>query len=226
MTMFNLGINKIKNIVIVILSAIVIYSVIRVTGYNRIIQNNNNIIEYLEIERGELSSEVNSLYVKLDSIIDNNNKQFNKLKLENHYLQSKLTNLENEMINIPSDSSYNYLMHRYIPTQDSLPYGFAPNQIKAIHFDVISFDYTKLLNSNLDSTVNVLSILSNTNKIKFEACVDQNSLLLQQNSIMSKEIESLKINNNNFIKQIKKERIRSTVFGIGATALVTYLIIK
>jgi len=224
--MFNLGINKIKNIVIVILSAIVIYSVIRVTGYNRIIQNNNNIIEYLEIERGELSSEVNSLYVKLDSIIDNNNKQFNKLKLENHYLQSKLTNLENEMINIPSDSSYNYLMHRYIPTQDSLPYGFAPNQIKAIHFDVISFDYTKLLNSNLDSTVNVLSILSNTNKIKFEACVDQNSLLLQQNSIMSKEIESLKINNNNFIKQIKKERIRSTVFGIGATALVTYLIIK
>lgn len=231
-------INKdlIKNITIGVLVAVAAVSTVLVINYNRVINNNGSIMEYMENERLELQNQYDSLqvaynnkdkeYIKLDSIIDNRNKQLAALKLENNHLQLKLADLENEMANVSSDSSYNYLMHRYIPTQDSLKYGFAPNQVKSIHFDVLAFDYTKLLNSNLDSTINVLTVLSNTNLAKFETCSDQNSILIQQKGVMSKQIESLEAINENYTKQIRRQRTKSTAFGLGALGLVSYIVFR
>jgi len=230
------NVSKLKTLVIVILSAALAFSVVRIVGYNRIIQNTNSILDYIELQNDNLNKDIADLqskymvkekeYAKLDSLLDNKNKQLDRLKLENRDLQLKLANLENVMANIPSDSSYNYLMHRYIPTQDSLPYGFAPNQVKAIHYDVIAYDYTKVLNSNVDSLNRVLNSLYKTSTLKFKTCADQNSILLEQQSLQNEKIANLEATNNIYKKQIKKELVKSSAFGIGVAGVLTYIVVK
>ena len=231
-----IAISTLKNAAMILLLSFAVFSVVRFTGYNKILNNNNGIMDYLDNQNILLSVKLDSLqklylekelsYIKLDSIIDNRNKQLNKLKLENRDLQLKLANLENEMANISSDSSYNYLMHRYIPTQDSLQYGFAPNQVKSIHFDVLSFDYTKLINQNLEYRNSILTDLYYTATYKFDVCKDQKYMLLDQADLLSTKIKSLETMNNTYKKSIKNQKLKAGVFGVGALGILTYMIVN
>jgi hypothetical protein len=231
-----IAINTLKNAAMILLLSFAVFSVVRFTGYNKILNNNNSIMDYLDNQNTLLSVKIDSLqklylekelsYIKLDSILDNRNKQLNKLKLENRDLQLKLANLENEMANISSDSSYNYLMHRYIPTQDSLRYAFAPNQVKSIHFDVLAFDYTKLINTNLEYQTRKLTDLYYTATNKFDICKDQKYILLDQVDLLSTKIKSLETMNNTYKKSIKNQKLKAGVFGVGALGILTYMIVN
>ena len=231
-----IAISTLKNAAMILLLSFAVFSVVRFTGYNKILNNNNGIMDYLDNQNTLLSVKIDSLqklylekelsYIKLDSIIDNRNKQLNKLKLENRDLQLKLANLENEMANISSDSSYNYLMHRYIPKTDSVSYKFAPNQVKFIHKDVLFLDQNIKLNKNLNETVETLFDLYTNSNLMFNTCENQKSILLDQKDLMQNSINNLTEINKSYTKEIKKQRIKSTAFGIGAAGLVTYIIIK
>lgn len=184
----------------------------------------------------ELSIKVDSLhnvyiklessYIKLDSDLDNNLNAYKKLKLENQKLQLKLTDLENEIANISTDSSYNYLMHRYIPTQDSLPYGFAPNQIKSIHYDVLFLDNTKLINNNLNNSLLVADSLYLITTSKFNICREQTSILLTEKQLLSNSIDNLESINKIYKKKLNNQRFISFGLGTGIVGYITYVIIK
>ena len=231
-----IAISTLKNAAMILLLSFAVFSVVRFTGYNKILNNNNSIMDYLDNQNTLLSVKIDSLqklylekelsYIKLDSIFENKNKQYNLLKLENSYLQSKLADIENDMINITSDSSYNYLMHRYIPKTDSVSYKFAPNQVKFIHKDVLFLDQNLKLNKNLNETVETLFDLYTNSNLMFNTCENQKSILLDQKDLMQNSINNLTEINKSYTKEIKKQRVKSTAFGIGAAGLVTYIIIK
>lgn len=232
----NISGNLLKNIAIGILGAACLYSVLTITNYNHLLQVNEAVSQYLEHENSVIKKKYDSLqveynkqqlnYIKLDSIFENKNKQYNLLKLENSYLQSKLADIENDMINITSDSSYNYLMHRYIPKTDSVSYKFAPNQVKFIHKDVLFLDQNIKLNKKLNETVETLFDLYTNSNLMFNTCENQKSILLNQKDLMQNSINNLTEINKSYTKEIKKQRVKSTAFGIGAAGLVTYIIIK
>ena len=180
--------NKIKNIILITIGVAALFFIIKSALY----LDKVKVLEYerddllkknkeLFVRVDSLHAEYNKkelLYIKLDSALDNKTKEYNKLKLVNHKLQLKLTELENEMINITPDSSYNYLMHRYIPKQDSLPFRFAPNQVKSIHYDVLVLDNVKLINNNLVSTLAISDSLYYLTTFKFNTCRERTSILL------------------------------------------------
>lgn len=230
---------KTTNIQNVIIGALVCLSIIlhlQVISHKNSNNTLSSVKDYLFKQNLDLKHRGDSLYnlyltkeldyAKLDSILDNKTKQLDKLKLENNQLQLKLANLENEMANITSDSSYNYLMHRYIPTQDSLPYGFAPNQVKSIHYDVLVLDQTKLINNNLTYSLNTLDSLYSITTLKFDNCREQSVFLLEERDLLNNRINNLNLINNTYKKEVKKQKRKTTVIGLGLAGIVTYGIIS
>ena len=157
----NLKVTSIQKIIIGCLLALTLVMHVSLIKHVDALDAASSARDYLLEQNSNLKYKVDSLhyiylekegaYIRLDSILDNKSKQLDKLKLENIQLQLKLADLENEMENITSDSSYNYLMHRYIPKTDSISYKFAPNQVKFIHKDVLFLDQNLKLNKNLNA---------------------------------------------------------------------------
>lgn len=228
--------NLIKNIAIGVLVAFCAFSIIKFNSYNTILNDTVSINDYLQTENVKIKSSIDSLqleynkigvqYGKMDSILDNRNRQLNKLKLENNVLQSTLADLENNMANISSDSSYTYLMHRYIPTQDLLPYGFAPNQVKTLHFNTLSLDQVELINTNITKRNTILTSNVNLLSSKYNLCVDQTAILIEQRSLLEREVSNINKINEGYIKTIKKQKFKTAAFGVGAAGILTYIVVQ
>ena len=228
--------NKIKNIILITIGVAALFFIIKSALY----LDKVKVLEYerddllkknkeLFVRVDSLHAEYNKkelLYIKLDSALDNKTKEYNKLKLVNHKLQLKLTELENEMINITPDSSYNYLMHRYIPKQDSLPFRFAPNQVKSIHYDVLVLDNVKLINNNLVSTLAISDSLYYLTTFKFNTCREQTSILLSEKQLLSNSISNLESINKIYRKQLNNQKFISVGLGVGIAGYITYRIVK
>ena len=92
--------------------------------------------------------------------------------------------------------------------------------------DVLFLDQNIKLNKNLNETVETLFDLYTNSNLMFNTCENQKSILLNQKDLMQNSINNLTEINKSYTKEIKKQRIKSTAFGIGAAGLVTYIIIK
>lgn len=228
--------NKIKNIILGTAVVACLFFVVKSAVYLDKVKilrfERDNLLKEnkeLFIKVDSLHTEYNKkelLYARLDSILDNKIKDYNKLKLENQKLQLKLTELENEMVNITPDSSYNYLMHRYIPKQDSLPYRFAPNQVKSIHFDVLSLDNVRIQNNNLISSLLISDSLYYLTTFKFNTCRDQGKILLSEKQLLLNSIDNLEAINNIYRKQLNNQKFISIGLGVGIAGYITYRIVK
>lgn len=196
----------------------------------------NNLNNHLLLEISNNNIKIDSLHtlylntikenIKLDSLLDNSNKLREQLKLENKDLQSKLANLENQIENITSDSSYNYIMYRHKPLMNFYPYSFAPNQVKSLHLDILTLDEVLLINQNLNNQLVVADSSYNIITSKYNICDKQVNLLLNENSLLksnaNKYEEIIDINNKDIIKQ----KTLKTIFGVSFTGIVIYELIK
>jgi len=153
-------------------------------------------------------------------------KQYKKYKQENIQLQSKLTQLENDMVNISPDSSYIYLMHRYIPSQNILQYRFAPNQVKSIHYDLLKGDIIAQSNINLSNTLILSETMYSLRTQMYNNCNSQNSLLQYKVKLTENQNSNLNKLINNKDKQIKL--LKFGMYGITGvlTTALTFVTIK
>lgn len=231
-----MNLNKIKKISVGILmggfllmSAFTSYYIKAYTKANDLSSYMKDRNEILMEERDSIHNlylESNILQEQLSSLLDNSLGREEALKLENNQLQLMLTNIENEMENITSDSSYIYLMQRHMPTQDSLPYRFAPNQVSAMHSDLLTLDQTQLINNNLIKQLSAKDISYFLLNSKFNLCEEQKVLLLMENSKVQNMYDNLDLINKAAKKETKKYKTTTIAASTGLGIVIIYEVVK
>jgi hypothetical protein len=221
--------NQVKIIGVALLALSAIYFHVSMT-------RNSNKVDSLLFENSKLANEVaykqiaydqlEQKYIKLDSIDVVKTKQLVIYKRENADLQLKLANLDNNMVTITPDSSYTYIMQRYLPMQDSLPYGFAPNQVKSIHRDILAFDITKDLNVNLKTSLDLSEVLYSNMTSKFNICNEQKSIVLEQNDLLDEQLNNYAVINKKNEKKVKLLKTASGVLFIAVIVETAILVLK
>jgi len=216
-----------------VLIALLVAYTFRLNISNSKLANSNDSLltynAYIEYQKDSIDKVCNILHKEnkqKDSTIVVIDKQYKKYKLENIHLQSKLTELENNMSNITPDSSYKYLMHRYIPNQNIYPYKFAPNQIKSIHYDLLKGDILSDINTNLSSSLSLSESMYSLKSDMYNNCSKENTLLNYKVNLITKQNDNLTkvINNKDNQNKWFKIGLYGTLGALG-TSLI-YILIK